>query len=216
MNLKLGLIRSPNVLYFLITQRWNKFPVLPGEPWMGIWSSICRQFSALSVRPWLITMSGDSWCWKEMNWSHVWQWASATQGTCSYACSWCWPFRVAARWGRRKVGSRSCQEVMINGTRDRQIWISTSLLGISWTWWPPFQWSGAMGQMNLELTPTGTATVTKHKQILFRAVLSFSWFFMRCVPLLLISGPHVSVLKWHKICREHCDSLCYTCRAFHL
>lgn len=58
--------------------------------------------------------------------------------------------------------------------------------------------------MQLELIPTATTTVTKHKQTLFRAVLNFWWFFTRCFPLLLISGPHGSAFKWHKICKwEH-------------
>lgn len=72
-------------------------------------------------------------------------------------------------------------------------------------WWAPLLKSGAMGPMQLELTPTATTTVTKHKQTPFRAVLCFRWFFTRCFPPLLISGPHDSVVKWHKICRwEHC------------
>lgn len=139
MNLKLGLIHSPNVLHFLTPQRWNKFHILPGEPWVEMWSFISRRFSALSVRPWLITTSGDFWWWNETKCSHVWQWASAT---------WCafmetvvlaeWTFRAAARWGKRRVRSKSCQYLMINGTTDRCLFKFAFVLGISWTVMSPF------------------------------------------------------------------------------
>jgi len=28
------------------------------------------------------------------------------------------PFRVATRWGKRRVGSKNSEELMINGTKD--------------------------------------------------------------------------------------------------
>lgn len=119
-----------------------------------------------------------------------------------------------SKMGKSRVGSKSCQELMINGTRDRCLFKFAFVLGISWTLMSPFSVKWWNGSDTIRAYPNchhhGNQTQTNPFQSCLEFLIVFHWV----IPTFAYFWtPWLSVQVAQDV---QMRTLCYTWQAFPL